>query len=192
MVWPLTLDDDTIWFTDPDYGLEGRAKEQDANYVFRYHEKTKALAVVAKDFDNIRWYLLHENVTIFVEKSQWYIGIANRCKQLQPDNRCGVYETRPKVCRGYSTDNCDYHGGEYEFEMLFTSAEQLERYAKQKLAEIRIEKRKKATRKARRKSIPVKSKANLMDLADKLKRQISRNVLPAVNGNGRRVKLTLL
>ena len=147
---------------------------------------------VAKDFDNIRWYLLHENVTIFVEKSQWYIGIANRCKQLQPDNRCGVYETRPKVCRGYSTDNCDYHGGEYEFEMLFTSAEQLERYAKQKLAEDRIEKRKKATRPARRKSIPDKSKANLMDLADKLKRQVSRNALPTVNGNGRRVKLTLL
>ena len=146
----------------------------------------------ARDFDNIRWYLLHENVTIFVEKSQWYIGIANRCKQLQPDNRCGVYETRPKVCRAYSTDNCDYHGGEYEFEMLFTSAEQLERYAKQKLAEDRIEKRKKAARKARRKAIPVKSKANLMDLADKLKRQVSRTALPAANGNGRRVKLTLL
>ena len=72
---------------------------------------------------------LHENVTVFVEKKQWYIGIANRCKQLQPDNRCGIYLTRPKVCRGYSTDNCDYHGGEYDFELLFTSAEQLERYA---------------------------------------------------------------
>lgn len=146
----------------------------------------------ARDYDNIRWYLLHENVTIFVEKSQWYIGIANRCKQLQTDNRCGVYETRPKVCRGYSTDNCDYHGGEYEFEMLFTSAEQLERYAKQKLTEDRAEKRKKAARKSRRKPSSSRPKSNLMDLADKLKRQVSRTGLPAVNGNGRRVKLTLL
>src|SRR5205814_5874854 len=85
------------------------------------------------DYDNIRWYLLHENVTIFVEEGQWYIGIANRCKMLQPDNRCGIYETRPKVCRGYSTDNCEYHGGEYEFEVLFTSAEQLREYAEKKL-----------------------------------------------------------
>ena len=149
----------------------------------------------ARDYDNIRWYLLHENVTIFVEKSQWYIGIANRCKQLQPDNRCGVYLTRPNVCRGYSTDNCDYHGGEYEFEMLFTSADQLVQYAKKQLAEDRLEKRKKAARKAKRKSDAVKPKAkpNLMDLADKLKRKMSRgSPLAGVNGNGRRVALPLL
>jgi Fe-S-cluster containining protein len=146
----------------------------------------------ARDYDNIRWYLLHENVTIFVEKSQWYIGIANRCKQLQQDNRCGVYLTRPKVCRGYSTENCDYHGGEYEFEMLFTSAEQLERYAREKLAEDRAEKRKKAIRKARRNAGRGKVKPNLMKLADKLKRRMSRTSSGSVNGNGRRVTLPLL
>ena len=152
----------------------------------------------ARDYDNIRWYLLHENVTVFVEKSQWYIGIANRCKQLQPDNRCGVYETRPKVCRGYSTDNCDYHGGDYEFEMLFTSAEQLERYAKGKLIEDRAEKRKKAARKAARDAgrkpsrIRRKAKPNLMTLADKLKRRMSQGPAVVNGGNGRRVKLQLL
>lgn len=88
----------------------------------------------ARCYDNIRWYLCHENVVVFIEEKQWYIGIMSRCKHLQPDNRCGIYETRPKVCREYKTDNCDYHGGEYNFEALFTSAEQLEAYAKQKLA----------------------------------------------------------
>ena len=145
-----------------------------------------------KDFENIRWYLLHENVTVFVEKGQWYIGVANRCKMLQPDNRCGIYHTRPKVCRGYSTDNCDYHGGEYEFEMLFTSAEQLERYAKEKLSEDRAEKRQKAARKTRRAAGRAKAKPNLMDLADKLKRRMSRQVPAQVNGNGRRTTLPLL
>jgi Fe-S-cluster containining protein len=144
----------------------------------------------ARDFDNIRWYLLHENVTIFVEKSQWYIGIANRCKMLQPDNRCGVYLTRPAVCRGYSTDNCDYHGGEYEFEMLFTSAEQLERYAKEKLAALRSDKRKKAARKAVRLQKTSVEKPNLMDLADKLTRRMSRE--PAPKSNGRSLQLPLL
>lgn len=82
----------------------------------------------ARQFDDIRWYLCHENVVVFIEKKQWYLGILTRCKHLQEDNRCGIYETRPKICRGYSTDNCDYHGGEYDWEKLFTSAEQLREY----------------------------------------------------------------
>ena len=87
----------------------------------------------AKDYDHIRWYLCHENVVVFIEKKQWYIGILNRCKHLQADNRCGIYEIRPRVCRSYSTDNCDFHGGEYDFDVLFTSAEQLRTYAEEKL-----------------------------------------------------------
>ena len=86
-----------------------------------------------EDYDNIRWYLCHENVVVFIEKRQWYIGIMARCKHLMEDNRCGIYHTRPRVCRSYSTSNCDYHGGEYEFEKLFTSAEQLREYAEEKL-----------------------------------------------------------
>jgi gluconolactonase len=43
--------DGTIWFTDPDYGLGGRPKEQPGNYVFRYDPTTKSLRAVVKDFD---------------------------------------------------------------------------------------------------------------------------------------------
>jgi len=86
-----------------------------------------------RDYDNVRWYLMHENIVAFIEKKQWYIGILNKCKHLQPDNRCGVYETRPRICRGYNTDNCDYHGGTYNWDILFTSAEQLRKYAEEKL-----------------------------------------------------------
>lgn len=88
----------------------------------------------AADFDNIRWYLCHENVVVFVEDKQWYIGLLNRCKHLLPDNRCGIYEQRPRICRGYSTKNCDYHGDEYQFEHLFTSAEQLRLWAEAHLS----------------------------------------------------------
>jgi Fe-S-cluster containining protein len=151
----------------------------------------------ARDYDNIRWYLVHENVTVFVEKRQWYIGVANRCKHLQPDNRCGIYETRPKICREYSADNCDYHGGEYDFEMLFTSGEQLERYARDALAKQRAKKRK---RERRKENVALaKRKPNLMKLADKLKRRLARPVQAAgrngaANGanGGRRLSLPLL
>ncbi len=103
----------------------------------------------ARDFDNIRWYLCHENVVIFVEKKQWYIGLMNRCKHLQPDNRCGIYHTRPKLCREYSAENCDYHGGDYNFELLFTSAEVLREYGEKTLAEARKKRRRKALRRGK-------------------------------------------
>ena len=87
----------------------------------------------AKDYDNIRWYLMHENVHVFVEDDQWYIGFATRCKHLRPDNLCGIYETRPRICRKYTTDACEFHGAEYEYEHLFTSAEQLRAFADKEL-----------------------------------------------------------
>jgi gluconolactonase len=43
--------DGTLWFTDPDYGLAGRKKEQAGNYVYRFDEKTGTLTPVVKDFD---------------------------------------------------------------------------------------------------------------------------------------------
>jgi Fe-S-cluster containining protein len=86
-----------------------------------------------REYDNIRWYLLHENVVVFIEKKQWYIGVMSRCKHLEPDNRCGIYHERPRICREFSTENCDYHGGDYGFEKLFTSGEQLRDYAEEKL-----------------------------------------------------------
>lgn len=102
------------------------------------------------DYDNIRWYLMHENVVVFIEKKQWYLGVMSRCKHLQDDNRCGIYETRPRVCRKYSTENCDYHGGEYDFSILFTSAEQLREYAEKKLKRSLIPVDKKKRRKKRK------------------------------------------
>lgn len=83
-----------------------------------------------RDFEDMRWYLLHENVTIFVEDGDWYVQFATLCRHQQPDNRCGIYATRPTICREYSTEECEYHAGEYEYEHLFTEPEQIEVYAR--------------------------------------------------------------
>lgn len=85
------------------------------------------------DFENIRWYLAHEDVAVFVDKGQWYISLATRCRYLGEDHRCGIYDKRPKICRSYRTDGCDYHGGEYRYEQYFSEPEQVERYAAQVL-----------------------------------------------------------
>ncbi len=84
------------------------------------------------DFDDIRWYLAHEGISIFVEKGDWYINIANRCKHLTRENLCDIYDTRPKICRGYHHETCDYHSGDYGYELFFTSTEELNEYLLQK------------------------------------------------------------
>lgn len=43
--------DGTIWFTDPDYGLAGRPKEQPGNYVFQFDPRAKTIKALVKDFD---------------------------------------------------------------------------------------------------------------------------------------------
>ena len=61
-----------------------------------------------EDWEFIRWYLLHDAATVFKEDDTWYLLVHTVCKHLQSDNRCGIYHTRPLICREYSTDNCEY------------------------------------------------------------------------------------
>jgi Fe-S-cluster containining protein len=87
-----------------------------------------------RDFDDLRWYLMHENISIFVEQGDWYIQFYTRCRNLQADNRCGIYPTRPEICREYQAGDCDYCGGDYGYEHWFTDAAQIEAYAGQRFA----------------------------------------------------------
>ena len=79
------------------------------------------------DFEYIRWFLLHEHATVFVEEETWYLLVHTTCKHLQPDNRCGIYTTRPQICRDYSTDNCEYED-DWVYDQYFETAEQVADY----------------------------------------------------------------
>ncbi|MFW6365665.1 MAG: YkgJ family cysteine cluster protein, partial [Spirochaetota bacterium] len=80
-----------------------------------------------KDYDNIRWYLLHRNVSVFIDNSGgWYVKFESPCEHVQSDNRCGYYENRPKICRDYPAEDeyCEYEGEEdYYTEMFNTEAD---------------------------------------------------------------------
>lgn len=80
-----------------------------------------------QDFDYIRWYLLHNEATVFVEDGSWYLLIYSSCRFLRSDNRCGIYETRPQICRDYSTDICEYED-DWVYEKYFETPEQVEEY----------------------------------------------------------------
>ena len=61
-----------------------------------------------EDYEFIRWFLLHDRATVFKEDDDWYLLVHTECEHLQTDNRCGIYETRPQVCRDYTTKDCEY------------------------------------------------------------------------------------
>ena len=80
-----------------------------------------------KDFDFIRWYLLHARATVFVDDENWYLLVHTVCKHLQDDNRCGIYHTRPLICREYSTENCEFDD-DTTYDKYFETSEQVVEY----------------------------------------------------------------
>ncbi len=81
-----------------------------------------------EDFENMRWYLLHEHAAVFVEDKSWYLLVTTKCKNLGDDNYCKNYEHRPAVCRIYSTDRCEYEDN-WVYDHLFDDSEQVYEYA---------------------------------------------------------------
>ena len=79
------------------------------------------------EFDYVRWFLLHGQASVFVEDESWYLLVHTVCKHLQADNRCGIYETRPEICRAYTTDNCEYDE-DSTYEKYFETPEQVAEY----------------------------------------------------------------
>ena len=103
------------------------------------------------DYDQIRWYLMHEGVAVWMDDSNWYIEIRTICKHLQPDNSCGIYETRPQICRDYGSEKegpCEFFTEDLKYDLYFESDEDLETWLCK--AQDHQEERK-ARRKARRK-----------------------------------------
>lgn len=80
------------------------------------------------DFDNLRWFMLHGHVTVYVEDETWYLCVYGDCKHLLPDHRCGIYTERPQICRDYSTDACEYDDDGLH-DRLFETPEQIWEYA---------------------------------------------------------------
>ncbi len=102
-----------------------------------------------QDYEDIKWYLCHEGIAVFVEDGDWYISINSRCKYLTKDFKCAIYNKRPKICRTYTTKACDFIEGEYDYELFFNDEKQMEEYIKNKfdnnmnqIAELKRKKRK--------------------------------------------------
>ncbi|GJM26370.1 MAG: hypothetical protein DHS20C16_27850 [Phycisphaerae bacterium] len=82
-----------------------------------------------RDFDDMRWYVMHKGISVFVEDGDWYIQISADCENLQSDNLCGIYETRPAICREYDYGECDYSGGDYHYDVILRTPQDVQEYA---------------------------------------------------------------
>lgn len=80
-----------------------------------------------QEWDYLRWYLLHDRACVFKDSGSYYLEVQTVCKHLRDDQRCGIYETRPQICRDYTTDDCEYED-HWVYEQYFETAEQVHEY----------------------------------------------------------------
>ena len=63
-----------------------------------------------EDYDQIRWFLLHENVSVFIdEDDEWFLEFQTNCKALD-GNACRIYRQRPQICREHKVETCEVNG----------------------------------------------------------------------------------
>ncbi|MEN7982100.1 MAG: YkgJ family cysteine cluster protein [Nanoarchaeota archaeon] len=84
-----------------------------------------------EDFENIRWYVAHKNINVYVdEEDKWHIEFLTLCEFLGEKNKCEIYEKRPTICREYNQDECLFHNG-YEEKYTFKKLEDVDKYIRE-------------------------------------------------------------
>ncbi|BAZ93180.1 Fe-S-cluster oxidoreductase [Thiohalobacter thiocyanaticus] len=85
------------------------------------------------DFDHLLWQLAHRGVQAYRDSDGWYLLITHPCNFLQPDGRCGIYATRPQLCRDYTNDFCEFdQPAEEGFDLYFPDYASLDAYCRQR------------------------------------------------------------
>ena len=80
------------------------------------------------DFEDIKWYVCHENVHVYVEEDgTWNVEFITPCRHLDENNRCTYYKKRPKICREYNQNECTFHN-DYNELFSFRKIQDVEEY----------------------------------------------------------------
>jgi hypothetical protein len=83
-----------------------------------------------EDWDEMRWWLEHEGVSVSKDEDGWQLIVATQCRNLRADNACAIYEHRMDTCEEYDPAACEFPGPiEIEFELkgVLDLADYLER-----------------------------------------------------------------
>jgi uncharacterized protein len=87
------------------------------------------------DFENIRWYVSHHGSSIYVEKKKWFLHVDSPCRHLRDDGKCGIYETRPQICREHDPGECEYDQ-DYHADLEFMNLEDLDQYIQKRFSKV--------------------------------------------------------
>jgi len=79
------------------------------------------------DFDELSWFVAHENISVYFEGRRWHVEFRTPCKHLNGNNLCSIYETRPLVCRSYDVEACEYPARP-KHDLQFDTQEEFDRW----------------------------------------------------------------
>jgi Fe-S-cluster containining protein len=98
-----------------------------------------------RDYDNIRWFLMHENVSVFQDhEGDWLVEFKTRCSHLRKDNGCDNYSSRPNVCRDYPPVDmpCEYDSDDPTYKIRFETSRQFEKWLEKRGKDWKLKKMK--------------------------------------------------
>ena len=84
-----------------------------------------------REYDQVRWYLLHRGLSVFVDHDGgWFLEFEADCSALSEGHLCANYKTRPRVCRDYPGDShdCEHAAEKSPYRQRFLTAEDFEAY----------------------------------------------------------------
>ena len=86
-----------------------------------------------QDFNHLLWQISHRGVQVYKDETGWYLLVNTPCNHLLSDGRCGIYDTRPQICRDYTNDFCEFDASAEEgFELFFENYDALLAYCKRR------------------------------------------------------------
>jgi hypothetical protein len=60
------------------------------------------------DWDEIRWWLAHEEVWVTKDDEGWLLTVEMRCRHLEANGACGIYESRMNLCAKHDAADCEF------------------------------------------------------------------------------------
>jgi len=103
-----------------------------------------------EDFHNIRWYLMHENVQLWIDhEGAWMLEFKTPCKNLDKEDFCRIHKgypknkgkspekyKEPKVCKDMSSKECEFCNLDPAHKHMFTDHKQFEKYIENNMPEV--------------------------------------------------------
>ena len=116
-----------------------------------------------RDFDVIRWYLMHPGVRVYCEgfSDSWFLQFMSRCRNLGENGLCQIYAERPQICRDLQATECEFAFGPGD-RWLFTNLEEFDRWMAERVRKRgeRAAAKVRAARAGRRKAVAAAAATN--------------------------------